>query len=72
MKAPLLPGVRALYADGDWLIALFDAAGAARDGLPHASTYSWYLRLEAGEIVEAIAFFDSIAFNHLWSRVAVG
>jgi ketosteroid isomerase-like protein len=37
MKAPLVPVVRALYADGDWVIALFDAAGTARDGLPCGS-----------------------------------
>jgi ketosteroid isomerase-like protein len=28
------------------------------------------MRFEEGPVVEATAFFDSIAFNELWSEVA--
>ncbi|MGD9892057.1 MAG: nuclear transport factor 2 family protein [Dehalococcoidia bacterium] len=69
MASPLVPTVRALYADDDWVIALFDAAGTARDGRPYTNTYSWYLRLRDGRIVEAIAFFDTIAFTDFWQRI---
>jgi hypothetical protein len=33
------------------------------------STPAWFLDMQAGDIVEASAFFDSIEFNDLWSRV---
>ena len=69
MASPLVPTVRALYAEGDWVIALFDASGTARDGKPYNNTYSWYLRLRGGQIVEAIAFFDTIEFTDFWERI---
>ena len=68
MASPLVPAVHALYAEDDWVIALFDASGTARDGRPYNNTYSWYLRLRDGQIVEAIAFFDTIEFTDLWKR----
>jgi uncharacterized protein len=70
MARPLVPVVRGLYADGDMVIALFDASGTARDGKPYTNTYSWYLRMREGQIIEAIAFFDSIEFNDFWTRIA--
>ncbi len=69
MSAPLRPTVRGLHADGDWVVVLFDAEATARDGLPYRNTYSWHLRLADGEIVEAVAFFDSIEFADLWTRL---
>ncbi|MEJ2863680.1 nuclear transport factor 2 family protein [Actinomycetospora flava] len=69
MSAPLVPVVRGLYADGDWVIALFDAAATARDGRPYRNTYTWYLRLHGEAIVEAVAFFDTLEFTDLWERV---
>lgn len=70
MSGGLRPDVRATYADGDTVIVLFDARGMARDGLPYENTYAWFLELCDGEIVSAIAFFDSIRFNELWRRVS--
>jgi ketosteroid isomerase-like protein len=69
MATPLVPTIRALFAEDDWVIALFDAAGTARDGKPYHNTYSWYLRLRDGQIVEAIAFFDTIEFTDFWERI---
>ena len=70
MSSPLVPAVRGLYADGDMVIALLDASGTARDGKPYTNTYSWYLRMRDGQIVEATAFFDSVDFNDFWTRIA--
>lgn len=69
MASPLVPTVRALYAEGDWVIILFDASGTALDGKPYDNTYSWYLRLRDGRIAEAIAFFDTIEFTDFWQRI---
>jgi ketosteroid isomerase-like protein len=70
MQVPLRPSVRALYADGDWVVALFDAAATARDGKPYENTYTWYMRISDGAIVEVTAFFDTIEFTELWTRVS--
>ena len=69
MATPLVPKLHALYADGDTVIAFFDASATVRDGSPYDNTYTWYLRMQQGAIVEAVAFFDSIQFNDFWARV---
>ena len=61
--------VRDIYTQGDAVIVFFDGAGMARDGEPYTNTYVWILRLEKRRIVDVNAFFDSVAFNALWSRV---
>jgi uncharacterized protein len=70
LSVRLVPTLRGLYADGDMVIALFDAAGVARDDQPYQNTYTWYMRVADGRIVEAIAFFDTIEFTDFWARVA--
>jgi len=69
MQTRLIPSVRKLYAEGDTVVAFFDAKGTARDGKPYANTYAWILEMEDGKIVRANAFFDSIAFDDFWKRV---
>jgi len=69
MKSHLVPSVRHIYAEGDTVIAFFDAAGTARDGQPYTNTYAWFLEMQDGMIVRAHAFFDAIAFDDLWRRV---
>jgi uncharacterized protein len=51
------------------VIAYFDASATVRDGSSYDNTYTWYLRMHEGAIVEAVAFFDSIEFNDFWARV---
>lgn len=70
MQTRLVPTVRKLYAEGETVIALFDAKGIARDGKPYSNTYAWILEMEDGQIVRAHAFFDSIAFDEFWKRVS--
>ncbi len=73
MRTGLVPTIRSVYAQGDTVIVFFDASGVARDGARYANTYAWFLQLRDGRIVNAYAFFDSIAFDELWQRVpAVG
>jgi ketosteroid isomerase-like protein len=69
MSVGLKPTIRQIYVDGDTVIVFFDASGTAKDGVPYANTYAWFLELHDGKITNASAFFDSIAFNDLWTRV---
>jgi ketosteroid isomerase-like protein len=70
MKEGLKPAIRNIYADGNTVIIFFDAAGIARDGKPYTNTYAWFLEMRDGKVVKASAFYDSIEFNDLWTRVA--
>ena len=69
MRDRLIPSVRRIYSDGDTVVAHFDARGVALDGKPYVNSYAWFLRMRAGRIVEAHAFFDAHAFDDLWTRV---
>jgi hypothetical protein len=70
MSVALKPAIRDLYAEGDTVVVLFDASATTIDGKPYRNTYAWFLEMRAGRIVNATAFFDSIEFNELWTRVA--
>jgi len=69
MSVALKPTIRSVYSAGDTVVVLFDASGVVRDGQPYSNTYAWFLTMDDGKIVRAQAFFDSIAFNDLWTRV---
>jgi uncharacterized protein len=70
MSSRFVPSVRGIYADGDMVIVLFDGAGTARDGKPYENTYTCYLQMKDEQIVNAIAFFDTIEFTDFWTRVS--
>ena len=70
MMKPLVPTVRGIFADGDMVIILFDAAATATDGVPYRNTYTWYFQMKDGKVVKAIAFFDTRDFDEFWKRVS--
>lgn len=70
LSSPLKPVVRSITADENRVVILFDARGMARDGQPYVNSYAWFFDMEEGRVVKATAFYDAIAFNNLWSRVA--
>src|SRR5687768_3419611 len=53
MSGRLIPEVRKLYADGDTVVAFFDASGTAKDGKPYTNTYAWILEMKDNRIVRA-------------------
>ena len=70
MKTPLVPTVRGIYADGDMVIILFDAAATTKDDQPCHNTYTWYFRMREGKAINVIAFFDTREFDEFWNRVS--
>jgi uncharacterized protein len=62
--------VRGIYEDGDTVVVVWDGEGTRLDGKPYENTYAWFMRFRGGLVVEATAFYDSIAFNELWDEVA--
>jgi uncharacterized protein len=70
MATPLVPTVRGIYADGDMVIILFDAAATTKDGQPYRNTYTWYFQMAEGKALNVIAFFDTREFDEFWTRVS--
>ncbi|MBM0103258.1 nuclear transport factor 2 family protein [Steroidobacter sp. S1-65] len=69
MRERLVPTVHEILADGDKVLVFFDARATTHDGTPYTNTYAWLLTMRDEMIVNATAFFDSIAFDELWHRV---
>jgi ketosteroid isomerase-like protein len=61
--------IHGVYADGETVVVLWDGEGIRLDGKPYENSYAWFMRFDGGLVVEATAFFDSIAFNELWNEV---
>jgi uncharacterized protein len=61
--------IRSVYADGDTVIVLWDGRGTAKDGRPYENSYAWFMKLRDGKVIDGTAFYDSISFNDLWTRV---
>lgn len=71
MSIGIKPKVKSITAEDDRVVIHFDAQGTAADGKPYVNTYAWFFQMKDGRVIRAAAFFDAIAFNDLWSRVAV-
>jgi uncharacterized protein len=61
--------IRSVHADGDAVVVVWDGRGVANDGRPYENSYAWIMRMRDGEVVEGTAFYDSLSFNDLWTRV---
>ena len=69
-SSPFRPiAIRSVHADDDTVIVLWDGHGVAIDGKPYENSYAWFMKLRDGKVVDGTAFFDSISFNDLWTRV---
>jgi ketosteroid isomerase-like protein len=61
--------IRSVHADGDTVIVCWDGRGIANDGQPYENSYAWFMKLRDGKVIDGTAFYDSISFNDLWTRV---
>ncbi len=61
--------IRSVYADCDSVIVLWDGRGVANDGQPYENSYVWIMKMRDGSVIDGTAFYDSISFNELWTRV---
>ncbi len=61
--------IRSITADDDTVIVVWDGGGVANDGKPYTNSYAWIMRVVDGKGVDGTAFYDSISFNDLWTRV---
>ncbi|MCC5668773.1 nuclear transport factor 2 family protein [Nostoc sp. CHAB 5784] len=70
LSTPIVPTMRGIWADGDIVIVLWDGEATARDGKPYRNTYTWYLQMQNGKAIKAIAFLDMQEFTDLLTRVS--
>lgn len=63
VAAPLRPKLRRLYADGDTVIALFEASTTRKDGAPYTNAYAWFMRFRGERIAEVTAVLDLNAYD---------
>lgn len=61
--------IRSVHADGDTVIVLWDGRGIANDGQRYENSYAWFMKMRDGKVIDGTAFYDSISFNDLWTRV---
>jgi hypothetical protein len=61
--------IRGVFSDDDTVVVIWDGRGIANDGQPYQNSYAWIMKLDNGKVVDGTAFFDSISFNDLWTRV---
>jgi len=51
------------------VIVCWDGRGIANDGQPYENSYAWFMTMRDGKVIDGTAFYDSISFNDLWTRV---
>jgi ketosteroid isomerase-like protein len=61
--------IRSIHADDDTVIVVWDGRGIANDGQPYENSYAWFMTMRDGKVIDGTAFYDSISFNNLWTRV---
>ena len=61
--------IRSITAEGDTVVVVWDGRGVANDGRTYENSYAWIMRLADGAVVDGTAFYDSLSFNELWSRL---
>ena len=61
--------IRAVYADGDTVIVLWDGRGTAIDHTTYENSIAWFMQMRDGKVIDGTAFYDSISFNELWTKV---
>lgn len=65
LATPIVPEVTHLLAQGDAVVVIWNGTAAMRDGGTYSNRYAWYLELEEGRIVRAVAFLDTWALDAL-------
>ena len=61
--------IRAILADGDNVVVLWDGRGVANDERTYENSYAWFMQLQDGKVIDGTAFYDSVSFDELWTQV---
>ena len=64
-------GKQEFIDDGDTVVVVWDGHGVANDAQAYENSYAWIMRMRDGKVVDGTAFYDSLSFNDLWTRVTL-
>lgn len=71
LSQKIIPTVRALLADGNTVIAIWDGKATALDGKPYSVSYAWFMEMQQGKIVKVTAFLDTLDLEEIFKRIKV-
>jgi ketosteroid isomerase-like protein len=63
--------VRGVHSDESTgtVVVVWDGRGTTTRGTTYENTYAWIMRLRDALVVDGTAFYDSIAFDELWTAI---
>jgi uncharacterized protein len=61
--------IRSVHADGETVIVVWDGRGTDNDGQTYENSYAWIMTMHDGKVIDATAFYDSVPFDEVWTRV---
>jgi ketosteroid isomerase-like protein len=65
LSSPIMPDVHAIWAVEDTVIIRFDGAATTTSGDAYENQFVWIFRMEDGQVVEAEAFLDLVAYQQV-------
>ncbi|MFT4089823.1 MAG: nuclear transport factor 2 family protein [Asticcacaulis sp.] len=65
LASPLKPELHHIWAEGDRVVIRFDASATTTSGALYRNQFVWIFRMEGGSVVEAEAFLDLVAYQHV-------
>lgn len=65
LTTPIVPDVRYILADGDRVSIRFDGTATTTSGAPYRNQFFWIFQMADGRVVEAEAFLDLAAYQHV-------
>lgn len=65
LSTPLVPEVHAIWAVEDTVIVRFDGSATTTSGAPYENQFVWIFRMDGGQVAEAEAFLDLVAYQRV-------
>lgn len=69
LEEMIRPTVESVTAEGDTVVVHWRGHAVALDGVPYDNEYCWIMRVQGGEVVDVVAWFDTPPLNELIDRV---
>ncbi|WP_375460972.1 nuclear transport factor 2 family protein [uncultured Enterovirga sp.] len=65
LATPLVPRVHHIWAVGERVIIRFEASATTTGGHPYRNQFVWIFRMKDGQVAEAEAFLDLVAYKEV-------
>lgn len=65
LSTPLVPDLHAIWAVDDTVVIRFKGQATTTSGAPYVNQFVWIFRMENGQVAEAEAFLDLVAYQYV-------